>query len=58
MPVPDHWNKKRRYLQYKRGLQKKPFKLPDYIEATGINKIRQKSGDGGKTLKQRMRERI
>ena len=58
VPVPEHWNQKRRYLQYKRGLQKRPFKLPDFIENTGINKMRSRNDDANKTLKQRMRERI
>ena len=58
VPVPDHWNQKRSYLQYKRGVHKKAFKLPDFIENTGINKLREKTGDDGKSLKQRMRERI
>ena len=40
VPVPRHWSLKRRYLQYKRGIHKTPFKLPDYIEATGITKVR------------------
>ena len=40
VPVPNHWNQKRRYLQYKRGIHKKAFKLPDFIENTGINKVR------------------
>jgi splicing factor 3B subunit 2 len=58
VPVPKHWNNKRRYLQYKRGVHKKPFELPDFIENTGINKLRNKNTDAGKSLKQRMRERI
>jgi splicing factor 3B subunit 2 len=58
VPVPKHWNNKRRYLQYKRGVHKKPFTLPDFIENTGINKLRNKNDDAGKSLKQRMRERI
>ena len=58
VPVPDHWSTKRRYLQYKRGIHKKPFKLPEFIENTGINRMRERSGDENKTLKQRMRERI
>lgn len=41
VPVPRHWNQKRRYLQYKRGIHKVPFKLPDFIEATGISKVRE-----------------
>lgn len=32
VPVPRHWAQKRRYLQYKRGIHKIPFKLPDFIE--------------------------
>jgi splicing factor 3B subunit 2 len=32
VPVPRHWCQKRRYLQYKRGVHKTPFKLPDFIE--------------------------
>lgn len=40
MPVPRHWSQKRKYLQGKRGLEKPPFVLPDYIEATGIGEMR------------------
>jgi len=39
--VPRHWCSKRRYMAGKRGVEKPPFKLPEYIEATGISKIRQ-----------------
>ncbi len=41
MPVPRHWSQKRKYLQGKRGLEKPPFQLPDFIEATGIGEMRQ-----------------
>ena len=60
VPVPRHWAQKRRYLQYKRGIHKIPFKLPDFIEQTGISKLRQKAAeaDEAKTLKQKMRERM
>ena len=60
VPVPRHWAQKRRYLQYKRGIHKIPFKLPEFIEATGISKLRQKAAeaDEQKTLKQKMRERM
>lgn len=53
VPVPRHWAQKRRYLQYKRGIHKIPFKLPDFIEQTGISKLRQKASeaDEAKTLK-------
>jgi len=41
VPVPRHWCQKRKYLQGKRGIEKPPFQLPDFIAATGIDKIRQ-----------------
>ena len=40
VPVPRHWCNKRKYLQGKRGIEKVPFALPDFIEATGIAKLR------------------
>lgn len=58
VPVPRHWCQKRRYLQYKRGVHKTPFKLPDFIEQTGITKVRDQANDKNKTLKQKMRERM
>lgn len=36
VPVPRHWSQKKKYLQNKRGVMKKPFELPAYIRATGI----------------------
>ncbi len=39
--VPRHWSQKRKYLQGKRGIEKPPFKLPEFIEATGIGEMRQ-----------------
>lgn len=57
--VPKHWSSKRKYMAGKRGVEKPPFKLPEYIEATGIAKIRQaimeKQAD--MSMKQRSRER-
>ena len=41
VPVPRHWSQKRKYLQGKRGIEKAPFQLPDFIENTGIAKIRE-----------------
>jgi len=38
--VPRHWCNKRKYLQGKRGIEKSGFALPDFIEATGIAKMR------------------
>lgn len=35
VPVPRHWSHKRRYLQGKRGVEKRPWVLPEYIAQTG-----------------------
>ncbi|KAJ1627443.1 hypothetical protein T492DRAFT_595754 [Pavlovales sp. CCMP2436] len=58
VPVPRHWSQKRAYLQGKRGVEKKPFQLPDFIAATGIEKIRQvvAQKEEAKKLKSRTRE--
>jgi len=58
--VPKHWSHKRKFLQLKRATEKMPFALPDFIEATGIGKIRaqMREREAGKLLKQRMRERM
>ena len=40
VPVPRHWCHKRKYLQGKRGIEKPPFALPEFIAETGIEKIR------------------
>merc|ERR1711945_87072 len=40
VPVPRHWSQKRKYLQGKRGIEKSPFKLPLFIETTGIGALR------------------
>ena len=49
VPVPKHWAQKRKFLQYKRGVPKLPFLLPDFIEATGISRLRNLTGhDPGK----------
>lgn len=60
VPVPRHWNQKRKYLQGKRGIEKPPFQLPDFIAATGISKIRQaiQEKEANKALKQKQRERV
>lgn len=41
VPVPRHWSQKRKYLQGKRGIEKPAFRLPEFIEATGIGEMRQ-----------------
>jgi len=38
--VPRHWCQKRKYLQGKRGIEKPPFQLPDFVAQTGIAKVR------------------
>ena len=38
--VPRHWCLRRRYLLYRHTVNRGPFKLPDFIEATGIRSIR------------------
>eukprot|EP00741_Cyanophora_paradoxa_P004808 tig00000829_g4665.t1 len=60
VPVPKHWNQKRKYLQGKRGIEKPAFKLPDFIEATGIAKIRAtyQEREDAKKLKQKQREKM
>ena len=40
VPVPRHWCFKRKYLQGKRGIEKPPFDLPDFIKKTGIMEMR------------------
>eukprot|EP01084_Bolivina_argentea_P302326 521821_1 len=60
VPVPGHWLQKRKYLQGKRGFLKPPFKLPSYIEATGITKMRDNRLNvlGDKSMKQKQREKM
>ncbi|KAL6070995.1 Splicing factor 3B subunit 2 [Balamuthia mandrillaris] len=60
VPVPRHWCQKRKYLQNKRGIEKPPFELPDFIAATGISRIRQalQEADEQKKAKQKQRERM
>lgn len=41
VPVPRHWCAVRKYLQGKRGIEKVPFQLPEFIAETGIAKIRE-----------------
>ncbi|XP_050367780.1 uncharacterized protein LOC126786108 [Argentina anserina] len=60
VPVPRHWCQKRKFLQGKRGIEKQPFQLPDFIAKTGIEKIRQAyiEKEDSKKLKQKQRERM
>mmetsp|Transcript_46406 Transcript_46406/g.68538 ORF Transcript_46406/g.68538 Transcript_46406/m.68538 type:complete len:601 (-) Transcript_46406:322-2124(-) len=60
VPVPRHWGRKRKYLQGKRGIEKAPFQLPDYISKTGISEIRGAvtQDEAKQSLKQKQRARI
>ncbi|CAK0783418.1 hypothetical protein CVIRNUC_006617 [Coccomyxa viridis] len=60
VPVPRHWSQKRKYLQGKRGLEKPPFKLPDFIEATGIGEMRQayQEKEENKKLKSKQKDKM
>jgi len=59
--VPVHWSQKRKYLIAKKSLDKPLFKLPKYIEDTGITQIRNahldEAGMTTEKLKKTMRER-
>ncbi|KAK0597470.1 hypothetical protein LWI29_025630 [Acer saccharum] len=59
VPVPIHWCQKAKLLQVKRGIEKQPFQIPDFIAATGVEKIRQayiEKEDMSKKLRQKQRE--
>mmetsp|Transcript_2621 Transcript_2621/g.2913 ORF Transcript_2621/g.2913 Transcript_2621/m.2913 type:complete len:603 (-) Transcript_2621:439-2247(-) len=60
VPVPRHWCQKRKFLQGKRGIEKPPWQLPDFIEATGISEQRQayQEKETQKTLKNKSREKL
>uniref|UniRef100_UPI00358FB238 splicing factor 3B subunit 2 isoform X1 n=2 Tax=Myxine glutinosa TaxID=7769 RepID=UPI00358FB238 len=60
VPVPRHWCFKRKYLQGKRGIEKPPFDLPEFIKRTGIMEMRQalQEKEDQKTLKSKMREKV
>jgi splicing factor 3B subunit 2 len=60
VPVPRHWGRKRKYLQGKRGFEKAPFQLPDFIVNTGITDVRDAAAQEDKDMsaKQRNRARV
>ena len=60
VPVPRHWCFKRKYLQGKRGIEKPPFDLPDFIKKTGIMEMREalQEKEAEKSLKSKMREKV
>eukprot|EP01104_Vermistella_antarctica_P019186 TRINITY_DN739_c0_g3_i1.p1 TRINITY_DN739_c0_g3~~TRINITY_DN739_c0_g3_i1.p1 ORF type:complete len:599 (-),score=234.44 TRINITY_DN739_c0_g3_i1:213-2009(-) len=59
VPVPRHWSQKSKYLQRKRGIEKAPWQLPQFIADTGISDVRAASmgEDSDKSMKQRQRDR-
>ena len=58
--VPRHWCHKSKYLQRKRGIEKPPFQLPEFIADTGISKIRASvmEQEALKKSKQKARDRM
>jgi splicing factor 3B subunit 2 len=60
VPVPRHWCHKRKYLQGKRGMEKPPFRLPDFIADTGIARIRESvlESESLKKSKQKQRDKM
>jgi len=58
--VPRHWGRKRKYLQGKRGFEKPPFQLPDFIVKTGITEIRDTvaEDEANQSVKQKNRSRV
>merc|ERR1711971_758077 len=59
VPVPRHWCFKRKYLQGKRGIEKPPFDLPEFIKKTGIMEMRAalQEKEEAKGMKSKMREK-
>lgn len=60
VPVPRHWGRKRKYLQGKRGVEKPPFALPDFIIKTGICDVRDATAEDESkmSIKQKNRMRV
>ncbi|PVU97159.1 hypothetical protein BB561_000718 [Smittium simulii] len=57
VPIPRHWSQKRKYLQYKRGVEKPPFELPAFIRDTGISAMRESIKDKEDSLKSKTKQR-
>jgi len=60
VPVPRHWCFKRKYLQGKRGIEKPPFDLPEFIKKTGIMEMREalQEKEDAKGMKAKQREKV
>lgn len=59
VPVPTHWAQKRKYLNYKKGSEISGYRLPSYLEKTGVSKMRQAilEIDEKRSLSQKQRDR-
>lgn len=53
--IPGHWQKKKDYLSAKRGANKAPYTLPEFIRRTGISEMRNHDVE---SLKKLQRDRI
>ena len=58
IPVPKHWLNKRKFLQNKRGVEVNSYKLPDYIQATGISKLRDPDLIDDRILKIKAKDKV
>jgi len=60
VPVPRHWGRKRKYLQGKRGTERVPYSLPDFIVKTGIVELRgsTQEDEAKQSAKQKNRSRV
>ncbi|RMC10329.1 hypothetical protein DUI87_13131 [Hirundo rustica rustica] len=57
--VPWHWCVTRKYLQGKRGIEKPPFKLREFIQHTGIQETREALQEKEqKMMKPKMQEKV
>ena len=59
VPIPTHWSQKRKYLNYKKGSEVSRYRLPLYLEKTGIPRMRQAiiEFEEKRSLSQKQRER-
>lgn len=60
VPVPSHWAQKRKYLNYKQGSEISKYRLPPYLEKTGIPQMRQAilEQDENRSQAAKQRERV
>lgn len=58
IPVPKNWANKSGYLNKKRGINSSNYKLPDYVEETGISKIRDPDIVDSRILKVKAKDKV